>query len=106
MALRPNKFKYNKIIVFTKEDKDQLLNISKKIKPNNIYFCPLAHKNYEELNNFNIREKINQSKNIVYMGRLDQAQKNIDFIAKISDKLINNHIYIYIWRWSRKKCYS
>lgn len=93
-------FKFKKIIIFTQKDKEELLKINKKINPDNIFTCPLSHKNLIEINNFNFQEKIDNARNIIYMGRLYQNQKNINFIAKIAEKLNNLGIYIYIWWWS------
>lgn len=96
ITLRPNKFKYKKIIVYTKNDKNALINIDKKINSNNIYFCPLAHKNLSEINNFNLQEKVEKAKKIVWLGRIDDNIKNIKFITKLAEKLINQ-LYIYIY---------
>lgn len=96
IALRPNKFKYKKIILFTQKDKEALLKINKKIKPENIFTCPLAHKNLLEINNFNIQDKIEKANKVVWAGRIDQNQKNINFIAKIAEKLTDIYIYIYM----------
>lgn len=104
LAARQNKFKYKKIVVFTEKDKNELIKANKKIKSENIFTCPLAHKNLSEINSFNVFEKINNAKNIVYIGRIDQNQKNIEFIKKIAENLIN--IYIYIWGWPWQKFYS
>lgn len=106
LAIRQNKFKYKKIVVFTEKDKNELIKINKKIKPENIFACPLAHQNLSEINSFSVCEKINNAKNIVYIGRIDQNQKNIEFIKKVAEKLINSHIYIYIWGRTWQKYYS
>lgn len=106
LAIRQNKFKYRKIVVFTEKDKNELIKKNKKMKSENIFTCPLAHKNLSEINSFSVFEKIDNAKNIVYIGRIDQNQKNIEFIKKIAEKLINSYIYIYIWRRSWQKYYS
>lgn len=97
ISLKSNRLYFNKIIVFSEIDKKWLLNNNKKIRANNVLICPLAHKSYEKINNFNIEEKLRTAKNIVSMGRLEQNQKNISFIAKIAQKLINENINIYVW---------
>lgn len=95
ISLESNRFKFNKIIVFSKKDKELLLNKDKKLNANNIYFCPLANKNLSEINNLNVELKISNAENIVYLGRLYQKEKNIDFIRKLGEKLININIYVY-----------
>lgn len=101
ISLESNRFKFDKIIVFSRKDKELILNKDKKLNGNNILFCPLVEKNLSEINNFNIESKISGAKKIVYLGRLYQNEKNIDFIRRLAEKLVN--IYIYIWIWPRQK---
>lgn len=74
--------KFQNFVFFSNEDKRQL---NKKLKRS--WVIPLAALSREELNKFKNNSIKSREKNVIFIGRLDQKQKNINKLIKLSKKI-------------------
>ncbi|MDK2819761.1 MAG: glycosyltransferase family 4 protein [Mycoplasmataceae bacterium] len=73
-----NPFKnFQNHVVFSKSDLDQL-----KIKKGKTFIIPLAKYTVAEINDFQ-KNKLSRNDKFLYIGRIDNRQKNVNFIQKI-----------------------